>query len=249
MQNGFFLITGTSRGIGEALAREILQHGHTVLGVARSRSDALESPQYHHVAVDLADTSGVSAIMAQVDAITDQTDFARVGLIHNASAVEPAVPIDRAAPEDIETHVKIGLVTPMILTSQFIRKFADAPVQKRIAFVSSGAAVTPLLDGSVYSGTKAGINMFARGVGLEQQRREHGFEVVVIGPGMVDTAMQLAVRSKSPDEFALAGFFKQAYEDGKLQDPAAVAAKIYIALGNTYEPGEFVSISDLTTPD
>lgn len=72
--------------------------------------------------------------------------------------------------------------------------------------------------------------MFAPCVGLEQKDKEYGFEVISIGSGMVDTSMQLAVRSKTSDEFAMADFFKQASEDGKLQEPSKVAEKIYAML-------------------
>ena len=41
MKNGFFLITGTSRGIGEALAQKLLEKGNTVLGVADKVIDAV----------------------------------------------------------------------------------------------------------------------------------------------------------------------------------------------------------------
>jgi len=57
MENSFFLITGTSKGIGDALAQNILKKGGTVLGVARGRSAALKSTQYHHLTIDLADAS------------------------------------------------------------------------------------------------------------------------------------------------------------------------------------------------
>ena len=77
--------------------------------------------------------------------------------------------------------------------------------------------------------------MFAQCVGLEQKNREYGFEVISIGPGMVDTSMQQAVRSKSSDEYVMADFFKQAFEDGRLQKPDNVAEKIYTILENIYE--------------
>jgi hypothetical protein len=56
--------------------------------------------------------------------------------------------------------------------------------------------------------------------------------------------MQQAVRSKTSDEFAMADFFKQAFEDGKLQNPDDVAEKIYAILGNKYDLGEYVSVSE-----
>lgn len=62
---------------------------------------------------------------------------------------------------------------------------------------------------------------------------------------MVDTTMQLAVRSKTSDEFAMAGFFQQAYEDGKLREPGKVAKKIYTILGNKYEQGKYISVSEV----
>lgn len=87
--------------------------------------------------------------------------------------------------------------------------------------------------------------MFAQCVGLEQKDKEYGFEMICIGPGMVDTFMQQTARSKSSDEYTMADFFKQAYEDGKLQKPNNVAEKIYTILGNKYEQGKYVSVSEV----
>ena len=66
-----------------------------------------------------------------------------------------------------------------------------------------------------------------------------------IGPGMVDTSMQLAARSKTSDEFAMAAFFKQAFEEGRLQEPSKVAEKIYAILKNKYEQGKYLSVSEI----
>ena len=87
--------------------------------------------------------------------------------------------------------------------------------------------------------------MLAQCIGLEQKDKEFGFEVHTIGPGMVDTSMQLAIRSKTSEEFVLAGFFKQAFEDGKLQEPGKVAEKIFTILENKYEQGKYVSVSNV----
>jgi benzil reductase ((S)-benzoin forming) len=58
MGSEFYLITGTSRGIGEALARRLVADGQTVLGVSRSRPEGLSSDRYHHLSFDLSDTAG-----------------------------------------------------------------------------------------------------------------------------------------------------------------------------------------------
>lgn len=243
--NGFFLITGTSRGIGEALAQKILEEGNTVLGISRSRSETLKSTNYHHLSYDLSDTSQMSQIIDKVNEIVDKQNFDFVCLVNNASAVEPLGPIEKCPVTEVEAHVKIGLIAPMVLTSLFIQRFSREKMRKKVAFIISGAAYTPLPDESIYCSTKAGINMLAQCVGLEQKSREHGTEVISIGPGMVNTAMQLAIRSKTRDEFAMADFFRQAFEDGRLQEPDRVAAEIYSILGNKYEQGKMVSVSEV----
>ena len=244
MENGFFLITGTSRGIGAALAQKILEEGHTVLGVSRNRADTLKSPKYHHLSFDLSDTPHINQIMVKVNEIVEGQSFDFICLINNASAVEPIGPIENCPPNEIEAHVNIGLIAPMLLTSMFIQKFSKEKIRKKVVFISSGAAFTPLPGESIYCASKAGLNMLAQCVGLEQKEVEYGFEVHSIGPGMVDTSMQLAARSKTRDEFAMADFFKQAFENGKLQEPGEVAEKIYKILGNKYEQGKYVSVNE-----
>lgn len=245
MVNGFFLITGTSRGIGEALAQKILEEGNTVLGVSRNQSDTLKSANYYHLSFDLTETSRISQIIEKLNEIVDNHSFDLVCLVNNASAIEPIGPIEQCPTIEVESHVKISLIAPMVLTSMFIRRFSDEKIRKKVVFISSGAAFTALPDESIYCSSKAGINMFAQCVGLEQKDKEFGFEVNTIGPGLVDTSMQLVIRSKTSDEFAMADFFKQAFEEGKLQEPSKIAEKIYTILGNKYDQGKYISVSEV----
>jgi benzil reductase ((S)-benzoin forming) len=245
MENGFFLITGTSRGIGEALAQKILEKGNTVLGIARGQSDTLKSTKYHHLSFDLADTSRISQIIEKVDEVVDNQRFDFICLVNNASAAEPGGAIEKCPAEEVESHVKIGLIAPMILTSQFIRGFTGCKTRKKVVFISSGAAFAPFLGDSIYCSTKAGIHMFAQCVGLEQKEKEFGFEVITIGPGMVDTYMQQVARSKTVEEYASADYCRQAFEQGMLEKPVSVAEKIYTTLDNKYDQGQYVKVSEV----
>jgi benzil reductase ((S)-benzoin forming) len=245
MENGFFLITGTSRGIGEALAQKLLVNGNTVLGVARGRSGALKSAKYHHLLVDLNDTTQINRIMGKVNEIVADQGFNFICLVNNASAAEPGGAIEKCPAEEVESHVKIGLIAPMILTSLFIRRFADSKTRKKVAFISSGAAFAPFSGDSIYCSTKAGIHMFAQCVGLEQKEKEFGFEVITIGPGMVDTYMQQVARSKTVEEYASADYCRQAFEQGMLDKPEIVAEKICTILDNQYDQGQYVMVSEV----
>ena len=159
--------------------------------------------------------------------------------------IEPLGPIEECPASEIEAHLQSGLIAPMLLTSMFMRRFRDQKVRKKVVFISSGAAFDAIPGSSAYCSSKAGITMFAECIGLEQENNQNEFEVNSIGPGMVDTSMQRTVRSKPSDEFAMADFFKQAFEDGRLREPVEVAEKIYTILGNQYEQGKYVSVSEV----
>jgi benzil reductase ((S)-benzoin forming) len=205
----------------------------------------LDSPNYHHLAIDLSNTDRISDIMERVNVVATRQPFDFICLLHNASAVEPLGPIENCPLPDIEAHMTVGLLAPMLLTSSFIERFAEETMRKKIAFISSGAAFSPMPGNSSYCSAKAGLHMFARCVAQEQKDRPHAFEVISIGPGMVDTPMQEAVRSKSSEEFARADYFKQAHEAGRLASPEAVADNIYRVLGETYEQGQYVELSEM----
>jgi benzil reductase ((S)-benzoin forming) len=245
MENGFFLITGTSKGIGEALAKRILEEGNIVLGISRNRSDTLKSTKYHHLSFDLTTLSRINQIMRKVDEIVDNHSFDSICLVNNAFTVEPINSIDKCTETRIESHFKIGLIAPIILTSLFVQKFSGSKMQKKLVFISSGAAFTAVPGLSMYCSSKAAINMFAQCVGLEQKNKEYGFEVIAIGPGMVETSMQQILRSKTDEEFSMAGFFRQAFEAGKIKSPDLIATKILAILENHYDQGQYVNISDV----
>ena len=245
MGTGFYLITGTSRGIGEALTQKILLEGNTVLGVSRNMSVNIKSPNYYHFSFDLTDTQRLNKILEKVNEIFGRQRFDFVCLISNAAVIEPLGPIENCPADEIESHIKIGLMAPILLTSMFIKRFKDQKIRKKVVFISSGAAFYPSADTSTYCSSKAGLNMFTQCVGLEQTDKEFGFEVHSIGPGMVNTSMQTTARSKTNEEFTNADFFKQAFKAGKLQEPGKVSEKIYTILMNKYEQGKYVSVSEV----
>jgi benzil reductase ((S)-benzoin forming) len=245
MENGFFIITGTSKGIGEALAKNLLNHGQTVLGVSRGRSAKLEYSEYHHLTFDLNYTNRLEEITQKASEIVCQQSFRLICLVNNACASVPLGTIENCPAEEIDAHVKIGLIAPMILTSLFVHRFSNSKARKKVAFISSGAAFAPFSGDSIYCSVKAGMNMFAQCVALEQKDEEFGFEVITIGPGMVDTYMQQVARSKTVEEYPSAYLLKEAFDKGLLEKPETVAEKIVIILENKYNQGQYIKVSEV----
>src|SRR5262245_55238198 len=82
----FAIVTGTSSGIGEAVARCLVDHGWHVIGIAR-RAATLTGDAYEHMPADLGDiaslTHGASA--ARIASLLERPAWQRVGLVNNAA--------------------------------------------------------------------------------------------------------------------------------------------------------------------
>jgi len=79
------LVTGTTSGIGAALAKQLLQRGWEVAGVAR-RTPAIENSRYHHLAVDLRDVPiAVKSIEGKFGALLGERAWQRVALVNHST--------------------------------------------------------------------------------------------------------------------------------------------------------------------
>src|SRR5256885_16904745 len=89
------IVTGVSRGLGEALALDLLGRGYDVLGIGRHDSPRLTHARYRFVRCDLADAGALDEALAQPfdRAASAHPDAAT--LINNAAAADPVGGLDR----------------------------------------------------------------------------------------------------------------------------------------------------------
>ncbi|MCI1774129.1 SDR family NAD(P)-dependent oxidoreductase [Paenibacillus lautus] len=245
MSGGHFIITGTSRGIGEQLARMLLKKGHIVYGIARGRSESLGSfPNYKHHAYDLNDTLGLERLMDKVFEEMDLDHADMICLINNASMLEPLKRIENCDTKEIHSNLQISLVAPMLLTSCFIQKTEGLSVRKKIINISSGSGVYPAPTMSAYCTAKAGIQMFTQSVGAEQKTQQSPVEIIAVNPGMVDTEMQRVAREKNEQEFQMAQAFAHAFESGQLVSTEDIGAQLLHIIDKDFEPGSIVNANE-----
>ena len=134
----FALVTGTSSGIGAAVARDLLARGWQVIGIAR-RSAKIEHKGYRHIALDLSDIAKAApAIEREVGARLGER-WERVGLVNNA-AVGLAGRIQDLDAGELARSFTLNTAVPIWLMG-FMIKRAKAPI--RVVNVSSGAAMRP----------------------------------------------------------------------------------------------------------
>jgi benzil reductase ((S)-benzoin forming) len=208
-----YIVTGTRRGLGEALAKRIAADPDNEL-------IALARPE-----VDFADGAAIARAFDRLESRIAGKRYAKAVLINNAGIVEPVAPLERAAPEDIERNIAVNLVAPMVLMRRFLAATADVPL-RRVINISSGAGRRPIFGWSAYCAAKAGLDMATRVVALEAQARGLAIEAVSLAPGVIDTGMQGTVRGASAEDFADVERFRQMKAEGVLRDAGDVAAEI-----------------------
>lgn len=228
-----YIITGTSRGIGEALAEQLLFPENSVYCISRSLNVRLEQlaakreAKLNYYTYDLNELTGINCLMKELlSSIKLETDLEAVYLINNAGMLSPVMPIEQCDTELIIQNVTINLLAPMILTSRFIEMTRELAVDKRVLNVSSGSAKFLLPAQSCYSTAKAGVDSFSKSIHLEQQHVPHSVKIASVYPGMIDTHMQAEIRSTSKENFPYVDQFIKLEQDGMLQTAEYTAAKL-----------------------
>ncbi len=218
------IVTGVSRGLGEALAAELLSRGFIVLGVGRSASARLAGERFRLARCDLGEPTAIASAAGSAFAALAREPLRAVTLINNAAV---GGPIGRVGDIDIGAAgraLATNVAAPLALADLFCRTFTDERVERRIVNISSGAAARAIAGSGVYSMTKTAIEMLTLAIAAEHA--EPTFRCISLRPGIFETDMQREMRSHDPARFPSVELFRGFKEQGLLKDPADVARAI-----------------------
>ncbi len=179
------VVTGASRGIGEAVARQLDAGGARVALVARSvdRLEALAAELHNDplvVAVDLADPDSVEAISSAV-----LSAFGGLDVLVNNAAVERNQPASKVTGEAIDETLFVNLRQAFMLCSAFAKPLFAS--QGAIVNVTSTAATGAGGTQGAYAASKGGLNTLTKNLANEWASK--GVRVNAVAPGLVDTEM------------------------------------------------------------
>jgi NAD(P)-dependent dehydrogenase (short-subunit alcohol dehydrogenase family) len=222
------LITGASRGLGLALTEQLLAQGHRVLAMARQPT-VLTVPAGSELIsweVDLVDSEPVAERLAGWLAAQDASAIASVTLVNNAGVVSDPAPLSAGRSADLARALRVGLEAPMLLTAAFLRATAAWTVPRKVLMVSSGLGRYAIAGSASYCAAKAGMDNLARAVALEEASAPNGARVVSLAPGVIDTDMQVQLRSASAERFPERERFVGMKTGGLLMSPALAASKV-----------------------
>ncbi|MFO8067978.1 MAG: (S)-benzoin forming benzil reductase [Bacteroidales bacterium] len=245
----YIIITGGSKGIGEGIAKQLLHEGNHLIIISRTENESLKSEgnkknaAVDFVLFDLGHTYDISGLMGEIFEKINPEKADKLILVNNAGIIKPIGYIEDCDPVQIQNHISINLIAPMILSKEFIQRSKNWKCDKRILNISSGAAQNPYPGWSSYCTGKAGIDMLTKCIAQEQEREEFPVKIIAISPGVIDTGMQTIIRSTTTDQFPLRDKFVEFKEKGQLIPPKTAGSKIAETLmADKYENGLITDI-------
>lgn len=208
------LITGASRGIGRAIAEELGDDHHVLVGgTDRQRvEDVVASlPSAEPFLADLTDADAVAR--AWQGAGLDQLDV----LVHSAG-VAWMQPVADAAPEQWRQMFEVNVFAVAELTRLTLPALRAASGQ--VIAINSGSGYRSRAGSSLYAGTKFALRAFTDALREEEAPR---VRVTSLHPGQVDTEMQQALQAQKGNEN---------YDGARYASPQAVAKTARLAVSN-----------------
>lgn len=170
------VVTGASKGIGEAIAKKLITLGYRVIGVSRT-PPAWDNEQFSFVPCDLGDelqTQQTAHMIAQTYEIDLFVANAGKGIFCQC---------DEMKEDAMISLTKLNFLAPMMLTKIFLPSLKRR--QGQIIAISSMTAYKTSPLGGVYAATKAGLSHFF--ANLFEEVRKYDVGVSVIAPDMTDT--------------------------------------------------------------
>jgi NAD(P)-dependent dehydrogenase (short-subunit alcohol dehydrogenase family) len=230
------ILTGASRGLGRAMAEQLLAPGRLLLTISRHPDAALQETATQRGGaleqwpLDLAQGLGAAARLEAWLHVEKATRFSAATLINNAGMLGRVGPIEESDSESIAAALRVGLEAPALLSSAFLRATERWQVPRKVLNISSGAGRRAIAGWSVYCAAKAGLDHLSRVMAEDEARRPNGATVVSLAPGVVDTDMQAELRAADAAGFPDQPRFREMKAGGELASPGDAAARVLVYL-------------------
>ncbi|MEW9051795.1 MAG: (S)-benzoin forming benzil reductase [Neobacillus sp.] len=248
----YAIITGASRGLGEAIAVRLLEEQMAVVSVSRTENEQLKkfalekglNYTYYHCNLSLE--IQVQEVFLEIAHSILTKNPKEIYLFNNAGVIDPIETVGKLDQTPILRNIQVNLIAPILITNIFLNKAGQTNSKVIVTNITSGAATRPIEGWSVYCTSKAGLNMFTETVAIEQATQNTQNKIISFSPGVMDTDMQTTIRSSSKDAFKELEKFIEFKEKNKLLSADVVGnALVDFILQVDMVSGKVYHISDL----
>ena len=183
------LITGTSRGLGRALANELKERKYNVIASARNLDDIKELNVYKKISLDVTDENAIKKA---------KVECGDIDILINNAAYTVGGPIEKIPIEEIRKEYETNVIGPLRLIKTFLpgmRKRGEGTI---VNISSAADRFAPPYGGS-YSSAKAALAMMSEALHFEV--KHFGIKVILIEAGSIKTDMPIKQKQFSSPEY------------------------------------------------
>ncbi|PLS02617.1 (S)-benzoin forming benzil reductase [Neobacillus cucumis] len=248
----YAIITGASKGLGESIAKRLLQEQIAVISVSRTENIELKNLaiekgiEFKHVSCNLSLEKEIQEVFMEIAHCIFEKNPTEILLFNNAGVIEPIQKVGNLDQTPIIRNIKVNLIAPILITNLFLSQAPLTNTKVTVINVTSGAAIRSFEGWSVYGSSKAGLNMFTQTTAIEQADLKTKNVIIGFSPGVMDTGMQETIRSTSGDAFKELEKFKEYKEKNLLLETDTVAQRLVeLVLRGNPESGRVYHIKEL----
>jgi 3-oxoacyl-[acyl-carrier protein] reductase len=187
------LVTGASRGIGQAIARTLADAGARVIGTATSEAGAAgisssRGDKGRGAVLDVGSAASIDSLLADLDARGEMPTI----LVNNAAITRDMLLL-RMKPEDWDAVINTNLTSVFRLSKGCLKRMMKER-RGRIVSLTSIVGLTGNAGQTNYAAAKAGLLGFTKSLAKEIASR--GVTVNAVAPGFIDTDMTRALNEQ-----------------------------------------------------
>jgi 3-oxoacyl-[acyl-carrier protein] reductase len=230
------LVTGASRGIGKAIAEELLSKGATVIGTATSENGASAISTYigengTGKVLNVTEDASISDLLSQIN-----EEFGAVDILVNNAGITRDNLLMRMKDDEWNDIIDTNLTSVFKLSKAVLRGMMKKK-HGRIVNIGSVVGSSGNAGQANYAAAKAAVIGFSKSMAREIASR--GITVNVVAPGFIDTDM-----TKSLTDDQKEAIFKD-IPANRLGDPKEIAATVGFLVSNeaAYITGETIHVN------